>query len=49
VRGERGLITHIGLEVRPPGTATENVHRTMRLFAEHVMPVLREEAEKRGI
>ena len=48
VRGERGLITHIGLEVRPPGTRTEDAHRTMRLFAEHVMPVLREEAVKKG-
>jgi alkanesulfonate monooxygenase SsuD/methylene tetrahydromethanopterin reductase-like flavin-dependent oxidoreductase (luciferase family) len=49
VRGEQGLITHIGLEVRPPGTRTEDVHRTMRLFAEQVMPVLREEAAKRGV
>ena len=48
VRGERGLITHIGLEVRPPGTKTEDVHRTMRRFAEYVMPVLREEAAKVG-
>ncbi len=44
VRGERGLITHIGLEVRPPGTKTEDAHRTMRLFAERVMPVLKEAA-----
>jgi alkanesulfonate monooxygenase SsuD/methylene tetrahydromethanopterin reductase-like flavin-dependent oxidoreductase (luciferase family) len=49
VRGERGLITHLGLEVRPPGTRTEDAHRTMRLFAEHVMPVLKDEAAKRGI
>jgi hypothetical protein len=48
VRGERGLITHLGLEVRPSCTGTEDVHRTMRLFAEHVMPVLREEAAKAG-
>jgi alkanesulfonate monooxygenase SsuD/methylene tetrahydromethanopterin reductase-like flavin-dependent oxidoreductase (luciferase family) len=48
VRGEHGLITHLGLEVRPPGTKTEDVHRTMRLFAEHVMPVLKEEAAKAG-
>lgn len=46
VRGERGLVTHLGLEVRSPGTATEAVHRTMRLFAEQVRPVLEEEAEK---
>ena len=49
VRGERGLITHIGLEVRPPGTGTDDVHRTMRLFAEQVMPVLKTEAAHRGI
>lgn len=49
IRGERGLITHIGLEVRPPGTRTEDAHRTMRLFAEHVMPVLKKEAAQRGI
>lgn len=48
VRGERGLITHLGFEVRPPGTSTEAAHRTMRLFAAHVMPVLREEAAKAG-
>ena len=48
-RGERGLITHIGIEVRPPGTRTHDAHRTMRLFAEHVMPVLREEAAKHGV
>lgn len=48
VRGERGLITHLGLEVRPPGTKTEDVHRTMRRFAEYVIPVLREEAAKVG-
>jgi alkanesulfonate monooxygenase SsuD/methylene tetrahydromethanopterin reductase-like flavin-dependent oxidoreductase (luciferase family) len=48
VRGERGLITHIGLEVRPPGTKTDDVHRTMRLFAEQVRPVLQEEAAKLG-
>jgi hypothetical protein len=46
VRGEHGLITHIGLEVRPPGTRTEDVHRTMRLFAEHVMPVLKDEVAR---
>jgi len=48
VRGERGLITHLGLEVRLPGMRTDDVHRTMRLFAAHVMPVLREEAAKAG-
>ncbi|WP_157227411.1 LLM class flavin-dependent oxidoreductase [Nocardia asiatica] len=49
VRGERGLITHVVIEVRPPGTRTEDVHRTMRLFAEHVRPVLEAEAAERGI
>ena len=48
VRGERGLITHLGLEVRLPGMRTDDVHRTMRLFAAHVMPVLREEAARAG-
>jgi alkanesulfonate monooxygenase SsuD/methylene tetrahydromethanopterin reductase-like flavin-dependent oxidoreductase (luciferase family) len=49
VRGERGLITHIGIEVRPPGTTTEAAQRTMTLFAREVMPVLKDEAAKRGI
>lgn len=49
VRGEHGFITHIGLEVRPPGTRTEDVERTMALFAREVMPVLKAEAAKRGI
>jgi len=46
VGGEQGLITHIGIEVRPPGTKTEDVERTMRLFAQEVMPVLEAEAAK---
>ncbi len=48
VRGEGPLITHLGFEVRAPGTRTDDAHRTMRLFAEHAMPVLREEAAKAG-
>jgi len=44
VRGERGLITHLGLEFRPPGVKTPDVVRSMTLFAREVMPVLREEA-----
>jgi alkanesulfonate monooxygenase SsuD/methylene tetrahydromethanopterin reductase-like flavin-dependent oxidoreductase (luciferase family) len=48
VRGQGPLITHLGFEVRAPGTRTEDAHRTMRLFAEHIMPVLREEAAKAG-
>jgi alkanesulfonate monooxygenase SsuD/methylene tetrahydromethanopterin reductase-like flavin-dependent oxidoreductase (luciferase family) len=46
VRGEQGLITHIGLEFRPPGVSTPNVERSMKMFATEVMPVLREEAAK---
>ena len=49
VQGKMGLITHIGIEVRPPGTKTEDVERTMTLFAKEVMPVLKAEAAKRGI
>lgn len=49
VRGEQGLITHIGLEVRPPGTSTEHAHRTMRRFAEDVLPVLKKEAARHGL
>ena len=46
VRGEAGLITHVGVQVREPGTQTEDVHRTMRLFAQEVLPVLRAEAAR---
>jgi alkanesulfonate monooxygenase SsuD/methylene tetrahydromethanopterin reductase-like flavin-dependent oxidoreductase (luciferase family) len=46
VRGEQGLITHIGIEFRPPGVKTEDVARSMSLFAKEVMPVLRAEAAK---
>ena len=49
VRGEQGLITHIGIEARPPGTKTADVERTMTLFAKEVMPVLKAEAAKRGL
>jgi len=49
VRGERGLITHLGIEARQPGVSTENARRTMKLFAEEVMPVLKAEAAARGI
>jgi alkanesulfonate monooxygenase SsuD/methylene tetrahydromethanopterin reductase-like flavin-dependent oxidoreductase (luciferase family) len=48
MRGERGLITHVCLEVRPPGTRTADVERTMTLFAKEVMPVLKAEAAKIG-
>ncbi|MBV9543787.1 MAG: hypothetical protein JOY61_05370 [Chloroflexi bacterium] len=46
VRGEMGLITHIGLHAREPGMKTEDVHRTMTLYAQEVLPVLRKEAER---
>ncbi len=49
LRGEEGLITHIGLEVRPPGVKSEDAHRTLRLFAEEVRPVLAEEAANLGL
>jgi alkanesulfonate monooxygenase SsuD/methylene tetrahydromethanopterin reductase-like flavin-dependent oxidoreductase (luciferase family) len=48
VRGAQGLITHIGIQVRPPGTKTEDAERTMTLFAKEVMPVLKAEAAKYG-
>jgi alkanesulfonate monooxygenase SsuD/methylene tetrahydromethanopterin reductase-like flavin-dependent oxidoreductase (luciferase family) len=43
-RGEMGLITHVGLQVREPGTRTEDARRTMTLFAREILPVLRAEA-----
>ena len=46
VRGEMGLITHIGLHAREPGMKTEDVHRTITLYAQEVLPVLRKEAER---
>jgi hypothetical protein len=46
VQGRMGILTHIGIEARPPGTKTEDARRTMTLFANEVMPVLRAEAEK---
>ncbi|MBZ0129146.1 MAG: LLM class flavin-dependent oxidoreductase [Rhodobacteraceae bacterium] len=45
VRGETGLINHIMLEFRPPGTKTADVERSMTLFAKEVMPVLKAEAK----
>jgi alkanesulfonate monooxygenase SsuD/methylene tetrahydromethanopterin reductase-like flavin-dependent oxidoreductase (luciferase family) len=46
VRGEMGLITHVGLQMREPGMKSDDVHRTMRLFAREVLPVLRAEAAR---
>jgi alkanesulfonate monooxygenase SsuD/methylene tetrahydromethanopterin reductase-like flavin-dependent oxidoreductase (luciferase family) len=48
VRGERGFITHMCLGFREPGTATEAVRKSMKLFASEVLPALREEAAKRS-
>jgi alkanesulfonate monooxygenase SsuD/methylene tetrahydromethanopterin reductase-like flavin-dependent oxidoreductase (luciferase family) len=45
-RGAMGPMNHFGIEFHPPGTRTEDVVRSMTLFAEEVMPVIREEAEK---
>ena len=47
--GAVGLMTHIGIEARPPGTRTEDAERTMTLFAREVMPVLKAEASKRKV
>jgi alkanesulfonate monooxygenase SsuD/methylene tetrahydromethanopterin reductase-like flavin-dependent oxidoreductase (luciferase family) len=49
VRGEAlGLITHLMIEARQPGMKTEDVERTLTLFAREVMPVLKAEAAKLG-
>lgn len=47
VRGDHGLMTHFCLGFREPGTPTDAVHRSMRLFASEILPALREEAAKR--
>jgi alkanesulfonate monooxygenase SsuD/methylene tetrahydromethanopterin reductase-like flavin-dependent oxidoreductase (luciferase family) len=39
--GAEGRVTHLPLQVRHPGMKTEDVHRTMRLFAQEIMPHLR--------
>ena len=39
--GEEGRVTHIPMQVRHPGMKTEDVHRTMKLFAKEVLPHLR--------
>jgi hypothetical protein len=49
VHGAVGLMTHIGIEARPPGTRTEDAERTMTLFAREVMPVLKAETAKRKV
>jgi len=46
VQGKMGLITHIGIEARPPGTQTADVERSMTLFAREVLPVLKAEAAR---
>jgi alkanesulfonate monooxygenase SsuD/methylene tetrahydromethanopterin reductase-like flavin-dependent oxidoreductase (luciferase family) len=49
VRGQHGLITHMCINAREPGVATEHTHRTMRLFAQEIMPALKEEAKRHGV
>ncbi|WP_244373034.1 LLM class flavin-dependent oxidoreductase [Streptomyces griseorubiginosus] len=49
VRGKHGLITHFGIEVRHPGISTETARRTLKRFAEEVIPVLRAEAAANGL
>jgi alkanesulfonate monooxygenase SsuD/methylene tetrahydromethanopterin reductase-like flavin-dependent oxidoreductase (luciferase family) len=46
VRGELGLVTHIGVQVREPGMRNEDVRRTLTLFGKEVLPVLRAEAAR---
>jgi len=40
--GQFGRITELALAFRHPGMRTEDTHQSMRLFAEHVMPALKE-------
>ncbi len=47
-QGKRGLTTNLGISVREPGMSDEAAHNTLRQFAEHVMPVLKQEALKHG-
>ena len=48
VRGDHGLVTNLGIEVRHPGISTRTARRTLKQFAEEVIPVLRMEAEAHG-
>jgi alkanesulfonate monooxygenase SsuD/methylene tetrahydromethanopterin reductase-like flavin-dependent oxidoreductase (luciferase family) len=38
--GQLGRITQLACQFRHPGMSTADTHRSMRLFAEHVMPAL---------
>ena len=38
--GHLGRITQLACQFRHPGMSTADTHRSMRLFAEHVMPAL---------
>jgi alkanesulfonate monooxygenase SsuD/methylene tetrahydromethanopterin reductase-like flavin-dependent oxidoreductase (luciferase family) len=38
--GRMGRVTELALQLRHPGMTTADTHRSMRLFAEHVMPAL---------
>lgn len=44
VDGSLGRVTELALQFRQPGMTTSDTHRSMRLFAEHCMPVLAEVA-----
>ena len=39
--GAMGRVTQLALQIRHPGMTNEQTHRSLRLFAEHVMPHLR--------
>jgi len=40
VEGKLGRVTQLALQMRQPGMTNEDTHRSIRLFAEHVMPAL---------
>lgn len=40
VDGKLGRITQLALQMRQPGMSNDDTHRSLRLFAEHVMPAL---------
>jgi hypothetical protein len=35
-----GRVTELAVQIRHPGMSNEDTHRSIRLFAEHVMPAL---------
>jgi alkanesulfonate monooxygenase SsuD/methylene tetrahydromethanopterin reductase-like flavin-dependent oxidoreductase (luciferase family) len=46
VTGAAGRITQLACSFRHPGMRTPETHRSMTLFAEHVLPALRETAQR---